>query len=61
MSAFELIQDRLVREACRRLIYVAVPVTQLAYELGFVDPGYFCRFFKRRTGKTPNEYRRNHT
>jgi AraC family transcriptional activator of pobA len=61
MSAFELIQDRLVREACRRLIYVAVPVTQLAYELGFVDPGYFCRFFKRRTGKTPNEYRRNHS
>jgi len=60
LSAFELIQDRLVREACRRLIYVAVPVTQLAYELGFADPGYFCRFFKRRTKKTPNQYRQTH-
>jgi AraC family transcriptional regulator, transcriptional activator of pobA len=60
LSAFELIQDRLVREACRRLIYVAVPVTQLAYELGFADPGYFCRFFKRRTKKTPNQYRQSH-
>jgi len=61
VSAFELIQDRLVREACRRLIYVAVPVTQLAYELGFADPGYFCRFFKRRTSCTPNEYRNKHS
>lgn len=61
VSAFELIQDRLVREACRRLIYVAVPVTQLAYELGFADPGYFCRFFKRRTQCTPNEYRSKHS
>ena len=59
-SAFELIQDRLIHEACRRLIYIVVPVTQLAYELGFADPGYFCRFFKRRTGCTPNEYRNKH-
>jgi AraC family transcriptional activator of pobA len=35
-------------------------VTQLAYELGFADPGYFCRFFKRRTKKTPNQYRQSH-
>jgi AraC family transcriptional activator of pobA len=35
-------------------------VTQLAYELGFADPGYFCRFFKRRTGQTPNGYRAKH-
>jgi AraC family transcriptional activator of pobA len=60
VSAFELVQDRLIHEACRRLIYVVVPVTQLAYELGFADPGYFCRFFKRRTRCTPNEYRSKH-
>jgi AraC family transcriptional activator of pobA len=60
VSAFELVQDRLIHEACRRLIYVVVPVTQLAYDLGFADPGYFCRFFKRRTGCTPNEYRSKH-
>ena len=60
-SAFEIIQDRLLREACRRLIYVVVPVSKLAYELGFADPGYFCRFFKRRTGLSPNQYRKQHS
>jgi AraC family transcriptional activator of pobA len=60
-SAFEIIQDRVVREACRRLIYIVVPVSQLAYELGFADPGYFCRFFKRRTGVSPNQYRKQHS
>lgn len=59
-SAFEIVQDRLLREACRRLIYVVVPVSQLAYELGFADAGYFCRFFKRRTGLSPNQYRKKH-
>ncbi len=61
VSAFEIIQDRVLREACRRLIYIVVPVSQLAYELGFVDPGYFCRFFKRRTGLSPNQYRKQHS
>lgn len=61
VSAFEIIQDRVLHEACRRLIYVVVPVSQLAYELGFADPGYFCRFFKRRTGLSPNQYRKQHS
>jgi AraC family transcriptional activator of pobA len=60
-SAFDIIQDRVLREACRRLIYIVVPVSQLAYELGFADPGYFCRFFKRRTGLSPNQYRKQHS
>lgn len=60
-SAFEIIQDRVLREACRRLIYIVVPVSQLAYELGFADPGYFCRFFKRRIGLSPNQYRKQHS
>lgn len=60
-SAFEIVQDRLLREACRRLIYVVVPVSQLAYELGFADAGYFGRFFKRRTGLSPNHYRKRHS
>ncbi len=52
-----LLHARLIREACRRLVHVAAPVSQLAFELGFSDPAYFCRFFKRHTGKTPREYR----
>ncbi|MGL4407006.1 MAG: helix-turn-helix domain-containing protein [Zoogloea sp.] len=56
-SAFILVRDRLLLEARRRLIYTGVPVSQLAYELGFSDPPYFCRFFKKLTGQTPNAFR----
>ncbi|HEX5392838.1 MAG TPA: helix-turn-helix domain-containing protein [Rhodocyclaceae bacterium] len=57
-SAFDLMQERLELEARRRLVYINAPVSLLAYELGFQDPAYFCRFFKKQTGMTPSEYRR---
>jgi len=56
-SALELIHARLAREACRRLVHVAAPVSSLAFELGFEDPAYFSRFVKRHTGVAPREYR----
>ena len=56
-SALEHIHERLLREACRRLIYIAAPVSTLAFELGFEDPAYFCRFFKRHLGVSPSRYR----
>ncbi len=58
-GALQLIHERLVREACRRLTYIAAPVSKLAFELGFDDPAYFCRFFKRLTGRSPRAYRRD--
>lgn len=57
-SAFEVIQDRLLLEARRRLTYIAAPVAVIAYELGFQDPAYFNRFFKKLTGETPAAFRR---
>jgi AraC family transcriptional regulator, transcriptional activator of pobA len=57
-SAFDVAQDRLLLEARRKLFYIAAPVSQLAYELGFADPAYFCRFFKKKTGMAPSEFRR---
>ena len=60
-SALELVHERLTREACRRLIYIAAPAANLAVELGFKDPAYFSRFFKRHTGMSPHAYRQAHT
>lgn len=58
LPAAELVQQRLLLEARRRLIHVAAPVAQIAYELGYQDPAYFCRIFKRRVGLTPTAFRR---
>lgn len=56
-SAFEMIQDRLMLEACRKLTYAPSNVASIAYELGFQDPAYFSRAFKRHTGMTPKAFR----
>ena len=59
-SALDLVHERLTREACRRLIYIAAPAATVGLELGFEDPAYFSRFFKRRTGLSPQQYRQKH-
>jgi AraC family transcriptional regulator, transcriptional activator of pobA len=57
-SALEVVQQRLALEARRRLIYVAAPVARIGADLGFSDPAYFCRFFRRHTGQSPRHYRK---
>lgn len=56
-SAFEMTQERLMLEACRKLTYVPAGVASIAYELGFQDPAYFSRLFKKLVGVTPKAYR----
>jgi AraC family transcriptional activator of pobA len=59
-TAFDLIQQRLALEARRRLVYAGSAVSRIARELGFEDPAYFSRFFRRHSGVSPNEFRRRH-
>ena len=56
-SALELVHERLVLEARRNLVYTSMSVSQVSYALGFADPAYFTRFFKRRTGLSPKAFR----
>lgn len=58
-TPLEIIQQRLILEAERKLIYTVDPVSMVAYELGFSDPAYFTRLFKRKTGATPGAYRKS--
>ncbi|MYM21977.1 helix-turn-helix domain-containing protein [Duganella sp. FT135W] len=58
-SAFDLTQDRLMLEACRKLTYLPASIASIAYELGFQDPAYFSRLFKKRMGRTPKDFRRS--
>jgi AraC family transcriptional activator of pobA len=57
-SAFDLAQDRLMLEACRKLTYLPASIASISYELGFQDPAYFSRLFKKRMGQTPKDFRR---
>jgi AraC-like DNA-binding protein len=41
-------------------VYAASSVSAIAAELGFKDPAYFSRFFRRHCGVSPNEFRGRH-
>lgn len=53
LSPKEYLTRRLILEAKRRLYYAeSTSVKELAYDLGFSDPEYFSRLFKKETGMT---------
>jgi AraC family transcriptional activator of pobA len=56
-SALDIVHDRLILEAKRELIYTTLTVNEIAYDLGFRDPAYFSRFFRKRTGVPPSRFR----
>jgi len=56
-SVQELATRHLLRVARRDLVFSPTPVQGIAYALGFQDPAYFNRFFKRETGLTPGAFR----
>lgn len=56
-SALQIVHKRLLLEAKRNLIYTAMTVAEIADRLGFVDPGYFSRFFHRLAGMSPRDFR----
>lgn len=56
-AASQLIVERIVREARRNLVYTNLPVSTIAYALGFDDPAYFSRLFAKATGHSPRAFR----
>lgn len=52
-----LIQERLMQEAKRLLLFTGSSANEICYQLGFKDPAYFSRFFQRYAQVTPGEYR----
>ncbi|MFF8657136.1 helix-turn-helix transcriptional regulator [Streptomyces huasconensis] len=54
----ELIRQARVHEAKRLLLRTELSVRQIAGRVGFGDPAYFCRFFRRETGASPGDFRR---
>ena len=56
-SAKEHINDFIIEKAKHLLLSSTVSIGGIAYSLGFNYPHYFSRIFKKKTGKTPQEYR----
>lgn len=50
-------QERL-GEACRLLRGTVQPVAEIAVRIGMPDANYFARFFRKRTGLTPRDWRK---
>ena len=57
-SVQQIVHDRLLLEAKRRLLYTAMTVAEIGFSLGFQDPAYFSRFFTLRLGLSPLAFRR---
>jgi len=57
-SVYELLQDRIYREALYLLQYTRHSVKEISELLGFSDLPYFSRWFKQRNGETAKAYRK---
>lgn len=55
----QLIRQEIVFEAKRLFQHTDLTATEIGYRLGFDDPSYFARFFKREAGVTPRQFRRH--
>jgi AraC-like DNA-binding protein len=53
----QLLIEYRMREACRMLAETDMPVKEIAGELGFSDPLYFSKLFKKKRKESPGQYR----
>jgi AraC family transcriptional regulator, transcriptional activator of pobA len=58
-SALQIVQDYLINEAKKYLLNTSYSVSEVSYFLNFKDPAYFTRLFKKQTGVSPSDFRKN--
>lgn len=56
-TAGEVICDRVMLEAKRKLVFSDQSMSEIAYALQFSSPSYFTRFFSAHAGQTPRSFR----
>lgn len=57
-SLIDRVQDLRVERAKRLLEASEIAIDDVSSEVGYEDPSFFRRLFKRRTGLSPGDYRR---
>jgi len=58
VSVVRLVDEHAVVATKRELLYSEASCAQVASRMGFADPAYFSRWFRRLTGESPREFRR---
>lgn len=58
-SFYELLNAVRIREAKRLLKDPKLRISDISEQVGYTDPGHFCRTFKKLAGVSANEYRNN--
>lgn len=53
-----MLQERMILEAQRLLLHSQLNINQIGYRLGFDDPSYFVKYFKKHTQLSPSDFRR---
>jgi len=49
-----------IQRACQYLYFTKMNIKQICGEVGFEDPFYFSRMFKKQMGQSPLQYRKMH-
>ena len=52
-----MIDERVMLEAQRMMVYGSQSVKEIGFELGFDEPTNFIKYFRKHTGSTPLEFR----
>lgn len=56
-SPLQVIQDRIMLEVRRLLKHTDKPISEIGYDVGFIDVQSFSRFFKKHQGMSPSAFR----
>lgn len=57
-TPIEFIQDSRLVVAARRLLVTNERISQIAYSVGYDNPNYFTRLFRKNFGVSPQQYRK---
>lgn len=57
-SPKEYIMDYRIEKSCDFLKNKSLPISSVAYSVGYPDPFVFSKMFKQKTGVSPSEYRK---
>lgn len=60
-SPLKIINERIVVEAKRLLLFSTMNADEIGYELGYKEASHFSKFFKSHTGLPPAQFKEQHT